>query len=247
MRSNRLYCPKLTEGILILSAEESHHAATALRLRIGAEVILFDGVGAEATGRITQVDRGRVSVETESIRQRPFELSCKVTLGVAMGRSHRQSYLVEKCTELGVASIWPLVTQRSTARPEAPAVKRWLRRAIEAAKQSGRAWIPTIEAPMPLAGCVERVSEFGVAISADIGRPAAPFRTWLEQHAAVESMLVFIGPEGGWSEEERRLLADAGVTAIRFGPTVLRTETVAVAVCAAVAVYFHRGDAERAE
>lgn len=232
---------------MVLSAEESHHAATSLRLSVGAGVILFDGAGAEGTGRLTQVDRGRVSVEVESVRQRPFELSCKLTLGVAMGRAHRQSYLVEKCTELGVASIWPLVTQRSTARPGAPAVKRWLRRAIEAAKQSGRAWVPTIEAPMPLGGCVERVSEFGVAISADVGSSAAPFRTWLEQHAAAESMLVLIGPEGGWSDEERRLLADAGVTAISFGPTVLRTETAAVAVCAVVAVHFHRGAADRAE
>lgn len=240
MRRHRLYCPDLSEGANILSPEESHHAAKVLRLCVGGEVVLFDGAGGEAGGVITRVDRRRIDVETESITRRPFELSCKLTLGVAMSKAHRQAYLVEKCTELGVASIWPIITERGTSRPDASAVTRWSRRAIEAAKQSGRAWLPAIQPPMSLSECLTRVGEFDVACVTHPDETATPFLEVLDKHKGVKSMLALIGPEGGWSDEEQRQAAEAGAVPTKLGPTILRTETAAVAVCAAVAMRFDR-------
>lgn len=242
MRSHRLFCLDLTQPTLALSPEESHHAITALRLSVGDAVVLFDGAGTEANGLITRVTRKRVDVEVNSVEQVPFELTCRLTLGVAMGRSHRQAYLVEKCTELGVAAIWPLIAERSTARPSASAVTRWTRRAIEAAKQSRRAWVPVIEAPATVAAGIARAADFDVKAMADVGASATPFPTLLARNRNAISMLILIGPEGGWSDAERHQAAAAGMLETGLGPTILRSETAAVAACAAVAMNFARRD-----
>lgn len=240
MRSHRLFCPDLTEPAAVLSPEESHHAATSLRLGVGDGVVLFDGAGSEASGLITRVNRKRVDVEVSDVKQVPFELTCRLTLGVAMGRTHRQAYLVEKCTELGVAAIWPIIAERSTTRPGASAVTKWERRAIESAKQSQRAWVPQFEAPMSFKACLARAGKFAVTAIADIDSAAVPFPTILERGRHAKSMLVLVGPEGGWSDAERDQAAKAGLTRIKLGPTILRTETAAVALCAAVAMHLGR-------
>lgn len=243
MRCHRLFSPDLTGETVVLTPEESHHAATSLRVKAGDEIILFDGAGSEATGLITRVNRKRVDVAVSHHKSLPFELSCKLTLGVAMGRTHRQAYLVEKCTELGVAVIWPLITEHSTTRPGASAVAKWERRAIESAKQSHRAWVPQFEAPMSLKACLARANKFAVAAIADVDRSATPFPTILERGRNAKSMLVLVGPEGGWSDAERDQAAKANLTKTKLSPTILRTETAAVAVCAAVAMHFGRSDA----
>ena len=225
---------------VVLSPEESHHAATSLRLSAGDSVALFDGAGSEADGLITRVNRKRVDVDISEIKRVPFELTCKLTLGIAMGRTHRQAYLVEKCTELAVAAIWPIIAERSTARPGASAVSKWERRAIESAKQSQRAWVPQFEATMPLGSCLAQASKFDVAAMADTGTNAIPLPEILGRNRDAKSMLILIGPEGGWSDAERSQAADAGWLVTGIGPTILRTETAAVAACAAVAMNFAR-------
>lgn len=242
MRSHRLYCPELREPTVALSPEESHHAATALRLSAGDDVILFNGAGTEANGLITRVTRKRVDVEVSRVKQVPFELTCRLTLGVAMGRAHRQGYLVEKCTELGVAAIWPLIAERSTVRPGAAAVTRWTRRAIEAAKQSQRAWVPVIEAPATVKATIARAAGFDVKAIADVGAAAIAFPTLLARNRHARSMLILVGPEGGWSDAERRQAVGAGLLETGLGPTILRSETAAVAACAGVAMHFARSD-----
>ena len=243
MRSYRLFCPDLTDNTVVLTPEESHHAATALRVKPGDDITLFDGAGTEAAGVITRVNKKRVDVALGGRKRLPFELSCKLTLAVAMGRTHRQAYLVEKCTELGVAAIWPLITEHSTTRPGASAVTKWERRAIESAKQSHRAWVPKFQQPMSLKACLDQAKTFDVAAIADTERSATPLPAILERGRNAKSMLVLVGPEGGWSDAERDQAAKAKLTRAKLSPTVLRTETAAVAICAAVAMGIGRNDA----
>lgn len=235
MRHHRLYCPELKEGRVELSAEEAHHALTVLRLGEKDPVTLFDGRGGEAEGRIAEVSRRRLSVEVAQLVQRPFELPWRVTLAVALGRQHRQAYMIEKCTELGVAAIWPVLGERSVARPDRDAVAKWSRRAIEAAKQSGRAWVPTVESPMPFAAALERADEFDSVLLARAASGAPPMLEIAGALPAGARVLVFVGPEGGWTEDECRQSGRLGVVSVTLGPTVLRTETAAVAVCAVMA------------
>lgn len=240
MRRIRLFCSDLNDGSVLLSPEESRHAAVSLRLRPGDKVIVFDGAGREALGVVSDaraedaepVRRRRVRIDVGKITLRPFELAYRVTLAVAVAKPHRQGYLIEKCTELGVSAIWPIVADRSVGRASPGAIEKWFRRAIEAAKQSGRTWVPTIAQSQTYVESLSRGGEFDAVCMADVGA-AAPLGSHLSSQPAPAGVLVFVGPEGGWSDAERSQALEAGVTFVGLGPTVLRTETAAVAVCAA--------------
>lgn len=236
MSLRRLYCPDLNEGLNPLPPEESHHAIASLRAQRGDEFTVFDGRGREASARVERVSRKQVHVVAERITERPFDLRHRITLAVAMTKAHRQGYLIEKCTELGVAAFWPILAERSIVRPASAAVDKWSRRAVEAAKQSGRAWVPTIEDPQTLAQALARINEFSAAAIADPDSSAATITVFLENHVEGSTLLIFVGPEGGWSQDECRAAKNAGVTPVRLSPTVLRSETAAVTVCAAAAL-----------
>jgi len=235
VRVPRVYCPGLRVGTNILDEEEAHHVTRVLRLGAGDEVALFDGGGREAQGRIETVTRVQTAVAVESITEHPFDLRLRLTLAVAVTKAQRHSYLIEKCTELGVAGLWSIVTGRSVTQPADAAIEKWSRRAIEACKQSGRAWVPSIESPQPLDRAIARRGEFEAAFTA---APAAP----LPMHAAIAALppdsrlLVFVGPEGGWTPAELAAFTSGGIASVALSPTVLRGETAAVAVCAAVAL-----------
>jgi len=225
----------LRVGRNLLSVEESHHATHVLRLVEGDSVVLFNGVGGEADGQIRGNARSAIGVDVSVVSERPFELRHRLNLAVAMTKAHRQSYLIEKCTELGAAAFWPILTERSVTRPAEAAVDKWSRRAIEAAKQSQRAWVPTVSAVQPLSSALSRCAEYTLAVVAEHGSPE-PFGVVLQERALDSSVLVFIGPEGGWSPSELENFAEAGIRPVALSPTTLRTETAAVAATAAVAM-----------
>jgi len=236
MSELRLYCPHLVEGSFALPADESHHAITVLRVKPGQEVALMDGVGCEAVGKVESVHAGRLTVNVGALRRRPFDLSRRLTLAVAMPKAHRQGYLIEKCTELGVAAIWPIIADHSVTRPKKAAVEKWTRRAVEAAKQSRRAWIPEINEPQSFGEAIGRADKFDAAGLADAGAAAIGMTAFLVGVPEDRSLIVAVGPEGGWSDAERKSALEVGAVPIALGPTILRTETAAIAVCAAVAM-----------
>lgn len=233
MSSPRLFCPTLTTGLIALSPEERHHATAVLRVSVGDELTLFDGQGMVGVGRIERADRNAVDVLVQQVERRPFDGTWQLTLAVAMPRTHRQAYLVEKCTELGAAAIWPIRTERGVAKPGPTAVARLRRRAVEAAKQSNRAWIPRIADPQTFEQSADRLGEFDGAAVMHPHAPDATLASWLAATPTGSSVLVWIGPEGGWTESELRRAREVGAVVTGLGPTLLRTETAAVAVCAA--------------
>ena len=236
MPLRRLFCPDLTVGSVRVSPQEAHHAATVLRASVGDDITLFDGKGGQAYGVVTHTGERELVIEVRQVERGPFELRRRITLAVAMPKTHRQGYLVEKCTELGVAAIWPIITQRSVTRPSSAAVQKWSRRAVEAAKQSGRSWLPTFINPLPFRETLGRMHEFDAACMTEVGSSLPPFASFLIERPEASAVLVWVGPEGGWSDAERQQAVDAGATVAALGPNVLRTETAAVAVCAAAAM-----------
>ena len=242
MPSHRFYCPSLAVGISELPAEEARHAVTVMRCREGDAVELFNGKGLVAPGVIHQVSKRTVAVQVARTDEVPFELRLRLTLAVAMSKAHRQGYLVEKCTELGVAAIWPIIAARSVTLPGEAAVEKWSRRAVEAAKQSGRAWVPIIAPVVSFGDALNRASEFHLALICDLGTNAAPSTVVINQIENRKSptdhpVIAFVGPEGGWTDDERRTARDAGLVSVTLSPTILRAETAAVAICAAVAAH----------
>ena len=236
MSERRFFCPVLSEGRCELPEEEARHALTVLRLGQGDAIVLFDGQGRVATASIASANRKRVVLDVLEIRRLPPELPVRVTLAVAMIKATRQSYLVEKCTELGVSEIIPIETQRGVVHAGEASVEKWQRRAIEAAKQSKRAWVPRISSDQRAKKALEAVSSTP-AVVADLGEASIPLIDFLTARPNLDSLMVWIGPEGGWAAEERAAFAAAGVQPVRLAATVLRTETAAISACAIIAAH----------
>ncbi len=216
---------QLEPGLVALSEAESRHAASSRRLSVGDEVVLFDGRGSEARGRIESIDRRIVRVEITIVENRDADAPLKLTLAVAFPKGPRQDVLVEKCTELGVAAIWPMRCARSIAEPSPHRLGKLRRTVIEACKQSQRAWLCELSDPVSFAEVVESVGRFDAAVLAD---GSADGSTGGES-TSHKSVLVLVGPEGGFTAAELEAARDAGCGAFQLGRTILRTETAAIA------------------
>jgi 16S rRNA (uracil1498-N3)-methyltransferase len=236
MRLHRLYCSRLAAGVNELSAEESHHALAVLRLKPGSEVVLFDGAGTEAYGVIQAVRRRLMRVAVASTMNRPFEAACALTLAVAVPKGPRMGLMIEKCTELGVAAFWPMTTARAVVRPSRVTIDKCARRAVEAAKQSGRAWVPAIREPREFADCLAEAGSFGHVCVADPHHNSCTFSDFLAGPFRGGTLLAAVGPEGGWTDDEIVEAVRAGATVVSLGAGILRTETAAMALCAAAAM-----------
>jgi len=221
----------LFAGSLGLASEESHHGIKVLRLRLGDPLVLFDGVGGEAAAVVLRIERRGLFVTAGTPTTRPFDLSRRLTLAVALPKVPHQSALFEKCTELGVAAIRPIHAERSVFRPGDEASRKWARWMIEAARQSRRAWVPEILEPMTFQESLCKAGEFDAAAIAHPHGFSEPFREWIAACVPGSSIIVWIGPEGGWTADELDAAARAGIRRTRLSPTILRTETAAMAVC----------------
>jgi 16S rRNA (uracil1498-N3)-methyltransferase len=192
--------------------------ARVLRVRIGETVWLGDGRGRTATATITAVQKQLVGIELGEIAQEP-PLHPALTLAFAVPRPSRADWLVEHATEVGVQSLQPLWTERS--RPQGLRADRWRKVAAAAAGQCARAWLPEVHEPIELTKLLERPPE-GVRLLADTdGSP-------IEFAGDAVAAVLLIGPEGGFSPQEREAAAAAGFATVKFGAHILRTETAAL-------------------
>jgi len=223
-----------------LCREESHHVRDVLRARTGDDVVLFDGEGREAQGRIVGIAKNGVEIDVNEVAPCPNVASIRLTLATAMPRAQRQSFLFEKCTELGVWSIWPTIYERSVVKPGASHVDKWRRTTIEAGKQCGRARLPRIEGPYTFAETIARACEFDRRIVTDADPAFAPLMEAIRVEIGASrppdvarvTLLVWIGPEGGLTREEIASALSTGAVGATLGSYPLRIETAAVAVCA---------------
>jgi 16S rRNA (uracil1498-N3)-methyltransferase len=200
-----------------------------LRLRPGAPLTLFNGRGGEFAGRIEAARGDAVTVAVAEASATERESPLLLTLAQGVSRGERMDLIVQKATELGVARLLPLLTERSVVRLDAKAAARklahWRAIAIAACEQSGRNRLPSLTEPLELREFLAGKAEDGTRLLlspgaalgiADVPRPAG-------------AVTVLIGPEGGLSAEEQERAVAAGFLGVRLGPRVLRTETAAIA------------------
>jgi 16S rRNA (uracil1498-N3)-methyltransferase len=235
----RFYVPDLPRAAgstVALPPGEGHHAAHVLRLRAGTAVELFDGRGARATGRVAEVRRREVSVSVDAIAALEARPGPLVHLALATPKGNRLDWLLEKATELGAASLQPVIFERSVAgaaRSTRAKRERLLAHCIAAAKQAGTDYLPDLADPVPLADLLARPSE-AVRIVGDLGEGALPLADALGARLGWGEVLILVGPEGGLTAVERGRVLAAGFVPVRIGRTTLRIETAAVALLASV-------------
>lgn len=234
---HRLFAEDLSGGRIELSSGEAHHARDVLRLSAGDVVELFDGAGAAAVGALETLSRRKTVVRVarrRTARERPEPV---VELAFAVPKGRRLDWLLEKATELGAARLSPVVFERSIAAPRlsSHARGRWQRICISAAKQCGADFLPEIAAPAALTNFLNRAAaDVRVLGDPDGDLPAA---TALAQWCPSRRIVALAGPEGGLTGPERRAAVEAGFSPVRLGGLVLRIETAALALLAAVTAF----------
>jgi 16S rRNA (uracil1498-N3)-methyltransferase len=246
----RFYCPQLAPGEVKLDPAEAQHALRSLRLRPGDAVTLFDGCGhvarailkaeppsapgsnSASTGRTPQRRPPRAVAVIESISELPPPQPA-LTLIVAACKGPRLDWLVEKCTELGVARLVLAEFAHSVVHVRPQHLSKLHRITIEACKQCGRAWLPELEAGIDLAAAAKTEAARGELFIADPTEAAPSLGHRLAQlRPDFGHLAVVIGPEGGIAYEELALLADVGGQPVRLAKNILRVETACLAVAA---------------
>jgi len=217
----------LVEGAL------ARQIAVVLRLRPGEEVVLLDGLGNEAWCELGEVAPRRVTVRQTSRRRNQAETSVAVHLFPALIRAPRLELVLQKATELGVASVTPFLSRRCVARLAPDGVPdRWRAIVREASEQSGRGRLPELQPPVSLETACR------VASSADLAfccsECGGDDLRMLTATPGLRSVSVLVGPEGGLEPEEVAAAAEYGIRPISLGQRILRAETAAIAVCAAI-------------
>ena len=222
----RFYCPaigrinpgELSDRPISLDDAQARHALRVLRLRPGDDVVLFDGAGRSASGELAE--GGRVLVGEVLVHTRP---ATTVDVAAAMPKAGRADDMVHMLSQVGVDRFIPLITQRSVVEPGDKRVERYKLLAIESAKQCGRAYLLEVTGPMNLEQVLDEQHDVRL-----IAQPQA--------HGGVARavttpgrVLILIGPEGGWTDDELALADRLGAARWQLGPHVMRIETAAVA------------------
>jgi 16S rRNA (uracil1498-N3)-methyltransferase len=212
-----------------LIGDHADHLARVLRARVGQEFDLATGDGVRRA-TITAIDRDRVEFELGEVVSPAAGL--QLTLLLAIFKFDRMDWAIEKCTELGVAEIVPLIARRTEshlAAASAKRVERWRRLARQASEQSRRASPPEILEPVKFAEGLKHSGASRIVLWESEEKHL--LRDVLESGAAGNIVLA-IGPEGGWTDEEVHAFREAGWASASLGQTILRAETAAIAATA---------------
>jgi 16S rRNA (uracil1498-N3)-methyltransferase len=223
---HRFFLPNLQHPVL--GAEEAHHALNVLRLKVGDILNVFDGRGHEAQCSIVEIskDAARLKMLT---RSNTSPLPCRVTLAQAIPKKS-MDLIVQKATELGVASIVPLVSERSIVKldEDSRRMERWREIALEACKQCGNNWLPEIQPPRKAHDLLNSPGKFDLKLIASLQPDSKPLKKILGDTTNPASVLILIGPEGDFTPAELGLAKSAGCLPLSLGPLVLRAETAAI-------------------
>ena len=226
--SERFYVSfPLALGDVELDGSEAHHLATVSRMRPGDEVILFNGDGRQYHSTIQSVAKKHVMLTVETVSEPARELPFRLEVAVPLPKGDRGQFLIEKLTELGATVYSPLQTQRSVMHPSDAKMDKLQRYVIEASKQCGRNMQMTIG---PLAQWAVYAGRRGMTSQRWLAHPGGQPLSELRGANAQGDVIIAIGPEGGWTDEEIERGRKSGWGIVDLGPRIMRVETAALAL-----------------
>ena len=216
--ANRFYAPvSFDQPVVKLTGTEAHHLINVLRLKMGEQVVLFDGAGTEAVAEIESVSKRSVELRILDTHTAPLDAIPAIILGTAVPKGERFRWLVEKATELGVTKLVPLITERSIVEPGSGKLEKMKQSVIAACKQCGRNQLMEIDEPTDWNSFLVNESQTG---SLFIAQPSGESVGTAIQHLKEETPAVLaVGPEGGFTEAEIEAARNAGAKLISLGRT----------------------------
>jgi 16S rRNA (uracil1498-N3)-methyltransferase len=219
---------------------ELHHMRDVMRLAPGARVSILDPAGVEHAGTIERYERERAVVRIELSSSTPPPARGQIVLAAAIVKGPRMDFVVEKAAELGAAELWPLVCARGLVRsPGSERLARWRRLALAAAKQCRSPLAMEVRAPVAFDDLIRAIPRGTLAVVCAQGGEALG---GVIRRAEPRAILIAVGPEGDFDDDERRKAAGAGFVAAGLGPNRLRSETAAIAAVSIAAGAIHAAD-----
>jgi len=216
-----------------LPPEQGHYLRSVMRLNPGDPVVLFNGKGGEYQGSIETLTKSSVSITIVSFSEITREMPIAVHIVQAACRSEKIETVLQKATELGAASFSIVRSERSSLKLDGAKLnkrlERWQKIVIEASEQSERTHLPRVQ-------WINKLSDTP-AIGLPFTLHTDTDTSWPEQRSNIiraTDVTLAIGPEGGWSNRDIETLADKGFQSLTFGPRIMRTETAAPALLAAI-------------
>jgi 16S rRNA (uracil1498-N3)-methyltransferase len=230
MTRRRWIADEVSGNCAALIGSHAEHLSRVLRARIGQEFDIATGSDVRS-GKISAISDGRIEFELgEAV---PIKAVPNITLAMSIFKFDRMEWAIEKCTELGVARIVPIIANRTEPHLAAAALKRrerWERIARQASEQSRRLVPPEISAPVKLKEIIDTPDTLRIVLS-ELEKEVM-LKEALESYLSAENVVLALGPEGGWTQAELDLFKQARWIPASLGNTILRAETAAIVALA---------------
>lgn len=220
---------QIADGVIYIEGDDARHIARALRMAVGDGVTVCDGEGTVYECELTRIRDEQCECRVVTSSAVKTESPIEITLYMAFPKGDKLETVIQKAVELGASCIVPFESSRCIKRPKADKIDkqtcRYTRIAHEAAKQCGRACLPTVSEPVGFKEMLDLAGEADAVLFCYEGEGTVSLRKYLESIEAPRTMAVIVGSEGGFSEEEARACCERGFISVNLGPRILRCET----------------------
>ncbi len=236
---NRFYVPpkNIQDNKVFMPEEHINHIKNVLRMKPGNSCVIFDGSGAEYTVKLTKIQSNSIEGEITGKSDLPTAEKVKVVLVQGMAKGEKMDLIIQKCSEIGVDVFIPCRCARTIVKLDqagaARKQERWQKIAQAAAEQSHSRTLPIVEPVADFASLLKQIKPGQLALIPWEDEKSTSIKKILK-NTTVDTITIFIGPEGGFSDQEIAIAKEAGVIPVSLGPRILRTETAGIVTAAII-------------
>jgi len=225
----------ITGDFIDITGEDVLHIRKVLRMRTGETLTACDNDGTDFECEITDIDDKHVTAKILKSWKSENEAPIRVTLYQGIPKSDKMDFIIQKCVELGIDTIVPVKTERTVvkfenSKDENKKQQRWQKIAVEAAKQCNRSRLPKVTGPMDFKNALEMAGNSNLVLIPYENEMVHGLKSVLRDNSSAKSIAVFIGPEGGFAEDEVKKCIELGFHSVSLGKRILRTETAGLTV-----------------
>ncbi len=233
---DRFYVPGVWSDHVELDGTEAHHLTKVLRGKIGDKIELFNGKGLSADAEVVEVKKRTAMLKLISASRLTSKTQPEIVVAVASPKGDRLRWMIEKMTELGVDRFIPLKTTRSVVDPSESKLEKLEQTVIGACKQCRRDWLLEIDDTCPLGQLSSRLNTNSAwVVWGDADGPS--WSTVTRPHPQTQQLVAIVGPEGGFTEQEKVELRESSFSPISSSRNVLRIETAAISLATLLQTY----------
>ena len=230
----------IKDGTITIEGEEAKHILNVMRMQEGEEIVICDGKCVDYFCVIKETAKNMLKAEIKEKRRSETEPETEIVLYQGLPKSDKMEFIIQKCVEIGVSRIVPVVTERAVVKIEKGAkedkkTERWQKISEAAAKQSGRGIVPEIGRPIKFKDAIIEAKRYDNAVIPYENEKDRGIKEFIKE-AKKGSVAIFIGPEGGFDTKEIEFAIENGVLPISLGKRILRTETAGI-VTSAIILY----------